>query len=512
MKELKEPVGQIVCTDKGILAVEQNKVLIPPAWNKTFAWGYADLSCRLGTYESDKAVTVYECLSEWGQILCAVCPNPKLVITGGTSTVVCVWEMGTSKEKAKPLTLKQALLGHTDTVTCATASLAYHIIVSGSRDRTCIIWDLNKLSFLTQLRGHRAPVSALCINELTGDIVSCAGTYIHVWSINGNPIVSVNTFTGRSQQIVCCCMSEMNEWDTQNVIVTGHSDGVVRFWRMEFLQVPETPAPEPVEDLEMQEGCPEAQIGQQAQDDDSSDSETEEPSVSQDPKDTSSQPSSTSHRPRAASCRATATWCTDSGSDDSRRWSDQLSLDEKDGFIFVNYSEGQTRAHLQGPLAHPHPNPIEARSYSRLKPGYRWERQLVFRSKLTMHTAFDRKDNTHPAEVTALGVSKDHSRILVGDSRGRVFSWSVSDQPGRSAADHWVKDEGGDSCSGCSVRFSLTERRHHCRNCGQLFCQKCSRFQSEIKRLKISSPVRVCQNCYYSLQHERGAEDGPRNC
>ncbi|XP_045427023.1 WD repeat and FYVE domain-containing protein 3 isoform X3 [Pipistrellus kuhlii] len=514
VKELKEPVGQIVCTDKGILAVEQNKVLIPPTWNKTFAWGYSDLSCRLGTYESDKAVTVYECLSEWGQILCAICPNPRLVITGGTSTVVCVWEMGTSKEKAKTLTLKQALLGHTDTVTCATASFAYHIIVSGSRDRTCIIWDLNKLSFLTQLRGHRAPVSALCINELTGDIVSCAGTYIHVWSINGNPVVSVNTFTGRSQQIVCCCVSEMNEWDTQNVIVTGHSDGVVRFWRMEFLQVPETPAPEPTEALEMQEDCPEAQIGQEAQDEDSSDSDADEQTVSQDPKDVPSQPPSTSLRPRAASCRATAAWCTDSGSDDSRRWSDQLSLDEKDGFIFVNYSEGQTRVHLQGPLNHPHPHPtpMEVRNYSRLKPGYRWERQLVFRSKLTMHTAFDRKDNAHPAEITALGVSKDHSRILVGDSRGRVFSWSVSDQPGRSAADHWVKDEGGDSCSGCSVRFSLTERRHHCRNCGQLFCQKCSRFQSEIKRLKISSPVRVCQNCYYNLQHERGSEDGPRNC
>lgn len=54
-----------------------------------------------------QAVTVYECLSEWGQILCAICPNPKLVITGGTSTVVCVWEMSASKEKAKTLTLKQ---------------------------------------------------------------------------------------------------------------------------------------------------------------------------------------------------------------------------------------------------------------------------------------------------------------------------------------------------------------------------------------------------------------------
>lgn len=109
--------------------------------------------------------------------------------------------------------------------------------------------------------------------------------------------------------------------------------------------------------------------GHEAQDEDSSDSEADEQSIIQDPKETPSQPSSTSHRPRAASCRATAVWCTDSGSDDSRRWSDQLSLDEKDGFIFVNYSEGQTRAHLQGPLSHPHLSPIEVRNYSRLKPG-----------------------------------------------------------------------------------------------------------------------------------------------
>ncbi|KAJ8380472.1 hypothetical protein SKAU_G00012500 [Synaphobranchus kaupii] len=511
VKELKEPVGQIVCTDKGILAVEQNKVLVPTAWNKAFAWGFADLSCRLANYESDKAVIVYECLSEWGQILCAICPNPKLVITGGTSTAICVWEMGTSKERAKTLTLKQALLGHTDAVTCLTASSAYHIVVSGSRDRTCIVWDLNKLSFVTQLRGHRAPVSALCINELTGDIVSCAGTYIHVWSINGSPLVSVNTFTGRSQQILCCCVSEMNEWDTQNVIVTGHSDGVVRFWRMEFLQVLETPAPEPIEPPEAPDCCSEDKIeGREAHDDDSSESDGEEQSVLQEaePGPAPGRSARPDRGPKGSAGRPGASWSTDSGSEDSRRWSDSLSLDEKDGFVFVNYSERQARAGL-----HPHSAPaaVEARPYSQLRPGYRWERQLVFRSKFTMHTAFDRKDNAHPAEISALAISKDHSKILVGDGRGRVFSWSVSDQPGRSAADHWVKDEVVDSCSGCAVRFSLTERRHHCRNCGQLFCQKCSRFQSDIKRLKISSPVRVCQNCYYNLQHERGAEEGSRN-
>ncbi|KAM6959381.1 WD repeat and FYVE domain-containing protein 3 [Aplochiton taeniatus] len=532
VKELKEPVGQIVCTDKGILAVEQNKVLVPPAWNKTFACGYADLSCRLANYESDKAVIVYECLSEWGPILCAICPNPKLVITGGTSTAICVWETGASKERVKTLTLKQALLGHTDAVTCLTASSAYHIIVSGSRDRTCIIWDLNKLSFVTQLRGHRAPVSALCINELTGDIVSSAGTYIHVWSINGSPIASANTFTGRSQHILCCCVSEMNEWDTQNVIVTGHSDGVVRFWRMEFLQVPETPAPVLVEP-DVSDCCAEDKIeGREAHngDDDSSDSDGEEARLILEAKappcgSAGSQPGSTVHRPKCPSGRTGASWSVESGPGDSRRWSDTLSIDEKDGFVFVNYSEGSVgsgpppgpRPAQQHHAPHPpqtqplQPSTIEGRPYHQLRAGYRWERQLVFRSKLTMHTAFDRKDNAHPAEITSLAISKDHSKILVGDGRGRVFSWSVSEQPGRSAADHWVKDELVDSCSGCTVRFSLTERRHHCRNCGQLFCQKCSRFQSEIKRLKISSPVRVCLNCYYNLQHERSTDDGCRN-
>lgn len=49
-------------------------------------------------------------------------------------------------------------------------------------------------------------------------------------------------------------------------------------------------------------------------------------------------------------------------------------------------------------------------------------------------------------------------------------------------------------------RFTLYERKHHCRNCGQVFCNKCSRFESEISRLKILKPVRVCQPCYGALK------------
>lgn len=49
-----------------------------------------------------------------------------------------------------------------------------------------------------------------------------------------------------------------------------------------------------------------------------------------------------------------------------------------------------------------------------LSPGFKWQKQLVFRSKLTMHTAYDRKDNSEPASITALSVSKDHRTLYVG--------------------------------------------------------------------------------------------------
>jgi hypothetical protein len=41
-----------------------------------------------------------------------------------------------------------------------------------------------------------------------------------------------------------------------------------------------------------------------------------------------------------------------------------------------------------------------------LREGFVWQKQLVFRSKLTMHTAFERKDNKEPAAVTCISVAK----------------------------------------------------------------------------------------------------------
>ncbi len=44
--------------------------------------------------------------------------------------------------------------------------------------------------------------------------------------------------------------------------------------------------------------------------------------------------------------------------------------------------------------------------YLDLKEGFKWIRRLNYRGKLTMHTAYERKENPSPAAVTALGISK----------------------------------------------------------------------------------------------------------
>ena len=96
----------------------------------------------------------------------------------------------------------------------------------------------------------------------------------------------------------------------------------------------------------------------------------------------------------------------------------------------------------------------------------------------------------------------DHKSFYVGDALGRVWQWQVGEPSAGGRADHWVQDTSRSMCSQCQQKFTLAERRHHCRNCGQIFCAKCSRFESELKHMKINKQVRVCQSCFLRLKAE----------
>ncbi|KAG6941189.1 RUN and FYVE domain containing 1 [Chelydra serpentina] len=61
----------------------------------------------------------------------------------------------------------------------------------------------------------------------------------------------------------------------------------------------------------------------------------------------------------------------------------------------------------------------------------------------------------------------------------------------------WLKDDEATHCKQCEKDFSISRRKHHCRNCGDIFCNTCS--SNELALPSYPKPVRVCDACHTLL-------------
>lgn len=75
--------------------------------------------------------------------------------------------------------------------------------------------------------------------------------------------------------------------------------------------------------------------------------------------------------------------------------------------------------------------------------------------------------------------------------------------PSPAPAPAWQLDETAALCSACHVRFGLFTRRHHCRACGKIFCDSCSRGRQQLANPAVkpgeraeTGMVRVCNGCH----------------
>lgn len=71
----------------------------------------------------------------------------------------------------------------------------------------------------------------------------------------------------------------------------------------------------------------------------------------------------------------------------------------------------------------------------------------------------------------------------------------------------WIPDEEAAQCMACAQTFTTFRRRHHCRNCGGVFCGVCSNSQAPLPKFGLNKAVRVCRNCY-SLSIGSNATNG----
>jgi hypothetical protein len=66
-------------------------------------------------------------------------------------------------------------------------------------------------------------------------------------------------------------------------------------------------------------------------------------------------------------------------------------------------------------------------------------------------------------------------------------------------AAQWVDDKSVSSCAKCNRRFSFFLRKHHCRCCGNIFCDPCSREVRIIPAVSTWRAVRCCVECAFNI-------------
>lgn len=71
---------------------------------------------------------------------------------------------------------------------------------------------------------------------------------------------------------------------------------------------------------------------------------------------------------------------------------------------------------------------------------------------------------------------------------------------------HWMPDQLCKLCYSCEAPFTVFRRRHHCRWCGQVFCNSCSAYFVPYN----NTTQRVCQLCRDQLVKD-GKNDEPKN-
>lgn len=87
---------------------------------------------------------------------------------------------------------------------------------------------------------------------------------------------------------------------------------------------------------------------------------------------------------------------------------------------------------------------------------------------------------------------------LGATSNPSLDSWEPLDEAEAKVVP-WVPDHIVTHCAGCDALFWMGRWKHHCRNCGKVFCDECSNYRAPVPHAHLNKPERVCHRCHSTL-------------
>ncbi|KAJ5066342.1 beige/beach-related [Anaeramoeba ignava] len=190
---------------------------------RLFSCGYWDDSFKLSTIES--ARVTQSVVRHKDVVTCLALgfnSTDHILATGSKDTTVIIWSFD-MKSRSVSQTPKHVLYGHDDVVTCLAISLDLDLVISGSKDGSCIVHTVRRGRYVRSVYVSDSPVEIYLV-KISPDglfMIYSSDLLIRIFSLNGKFLKSASV------------SSPVLDWQLTSdasYLVTGCLDGSLLIW------------------------------------------------------------------------------------------------------------------------------------------------------------------------------------------------------------------------------------------------------------------------------------------
>ncbi|KAL4258196.1 Beach-domain-containing protein [Pleurotus pulmonarius] len=239
------PVRELVLDNIGerVLPYPEGVLSFPHHPHEQIEWGPSRTTGGALRAVVDHKVTQ---VIEGAYCTCASFADANCLVTGSSDYTVRLWTITrgaqikvttpaiNGRERNLQITLSHIMRIHTEEVICVTASRPWSAVLSGSKDGSAVLWDLNRGMYVRTIwHGHSEEdsVHLVAINESTGYVATCSRLKLCLHTINGRPMATLDLTHLSSYSRLVPTITSMafheREYSHLGILAIGCSDGAI---------------------------------------------------------------------------------------------------------------------------------------------------------------------------------------------------------------------------------------------------------------------------------------------